>query len=313
MFSIVRYDVRKEREWNEFAARSRNATFLFNRAYMDYHADRFVDCSWMVYKGTRLMALLPANITADGALHSHQGLTYGGWILPSAHLDGSDVLDIFSVAMKAWKAEGITTLDYKPLPFIYASRPSQEDIYALFRLGATLAESNLSATIDLTNPVSFNQLQRRHLSKARALNPEIKETTDICSFMNMVSECLNSRHDTRPVHSAEEMKLLAARFPENIKFYIARHQGEDAAGVCIYDTGITAHAQYIATTEAGRRLNLLTPLFDCLIREIYKNRRYFDFGTSCENHGLYLNRGLLRQKYSYGATGVAYNRFLLTL
>ena len=32
-------------EWNSFVARARNATFLFDRRYMDYHADRFTDHS----------------------------------------------------------------------------------------------------------------------------------------------------------------------------------------------------------------------------------------------------------------------------
>ena len=53
-----------------------------------------------------------------------------------------------------------------------------------------------------------------------------------------------------------------------------------AAGVCVYDTGRVAHAQYIATTAEGRELNLLTPLFHKLITETFRDRAYFDFGTS---------------------------------
>ena len=87
-----------EREWNEFVGRSRNGTFLLDRRYMDYHADRFTDCSWLAMKGNRIMAMLPANISADGVLHSHGGLTYGGWILPPAHLDGAGLLEIFTGA-----------------------------------------------------------------------------------------------------------------------------------------------------------------------------------------------------------------------
>lgn len=85
------------------------------------------------------------------------------------------------------------------------------------------------------------------------------------------------------------------------------------AAVCIYDTGRVAHAQYIATTTLGRELDLLTPLIDYLINEIYTSHPYFDFGISNENGGQYLNRGLLRHKASFGATGVAYNRYFLDL
>ena len=49
MFEIVRYTAEKADEWNAFVAESKNGTFLFNRGYMDYHADRFVDHSLMFY------------------------------------------------------------------------------------------------------------------------------------------------------------------------------------------------------------------------------------------------------------------------
>lgn len=312
-FRIQRYNPEFEHRWNEFVANSRNATFLFNRAYMDYHADRFCDCSWLAYKNDTLIAILPANLTSDGVLHSHGGLTYGGWILPPAHLDGYDLLCIFTEACRVWKEENIKILDYKTLPYFYASRPSQEDEYALFRLGATLTECNISATIDLKNPGRPNQLQRRHLAKASKLPIEIVETRDIDAFMRLLADCLRDRHNIEPVHTSGEMRLLAGRFPDKIRFHAVMLDGEMHAAVCIYDTGLTAHAQYIATTAKGRELNLLTPLFHKLINEIYASRNYFDFGISTEDHGRYLNEGLLRQKYSYGATATLYRRYQLNL
>lgn len=311
-FELVKYDASMRSTWNDFVASSRNGTFLFDRGYMDYHSERFTDCSWLAFKKGRLTALLPANSAPEHILQSHGGLTYGGWILPKAHLDGSDLLDIFNEATRVWKSEGFNSLDYKTIPYFYASQPSQEDVYALFRLGAKLTECNLSATIDLRSPGKINQLQRRHLAKTRQLALNLEETGDIDTFTAMLNECLHERHNASPVHSSDELKLLKSRFPENIKFYAAFLSGEMHAGICIYDTGKVAHAQYIATTETGRSLNLLTPLFYKLITETYVGKSYFDFGTSNENHGLYLNEGLLRQKYSYGATGTVYNRYILT-
>lgn len=312
-FEIIKYESSFEREWNEFVSSSRNATFLFNRGYMDYHSDRFADCSWLAFKGDRLIAMLPANLASDCVLQSHGGLTYGGWILPEAHLDGSDLLEIFGIACDVWKKEGIKHLDYKTLPYFYSSQPSQEDEYALFRLGARLTESNISATISQRDPGKMNRLQRRHLSKAGQMPLEITETDDIDGFMAMLTACLADRHNVSPVHTGSEMKLLAARFPDNIRFHVVKLEGKIHAGVCIYDTGRVAHAQYIATTSEGRKLNLLTPLFHKLITETYSSRAYFDFGTSTEDHGRILNSGLLRQKCSYGATATVYNRYRLDL
>lgn len=324
MFEIRRYTPDAAREWNQFVDASRNATFLFRREYMDYHADRFHDCSWMAYKGNRLMALLPANLDDGMTLHSHQGLTYGGWILPPAHLDGAGLLDIFSEAVEVWRNMGISQLIYKPLPHIYAKSPSEEDLYALFRLGAQLIQADISSTAPLGEGVHFNSQQRRHLAsalKAGAYVRELHGEDEIREFMAMLADCLAERHSAKPVHSPEEMLLLAGRFPGNIRFFGASTQdcgnasGDSGidAGVCIYDTGIVAHAQYIATTPRGRVLNLLTPLFHHLMAETFANRRFFDFGISNEGHGRHLNAGLLRQKFSYGATATAHLRFHLPL
>lgn len=332
-YRIRRYRPEDKEMWDGFVKTARNATFLFERGYMDYHADRFRDCSWMAFKGDRLVALLPANLDSEDTLHSHQGLTYGGWILPPSHLDGADLLDVFTEAVNVWRSEGIRELDYKPFPWIYCRQPSEEDIYALFRLGAEVEEVNLSSAINLRAPIHYNKLRKRSLKKASALPFRIAETTDSKGFMRLVEECLSERHEARPVHSAEEIALLRDRFPDNIRMYglwldadaYALSDGNATqkpagfnpdglqAGVMIYDTGTVAHAQYIASTPLGRELNLLTPLFDWLIRERYAERAYFDFGTSNEEHGRWLNAGLLRQKFSYGATGVAYRRFRLRL
>ena len=315
--NIRRYRSEDKRAWDEFVKISRNGTFLFERDYMDYHSDRFTDCSWIATKGNRIIALLPANIDPEGCLHSHQGLTYGGWILPPAHLDGAGLLEIFRIALEKWKEEGIKTVDYKSVPYIYCSQPSDEDQYSLFRLGAQITEINLSSAIDLSKPPIYNKLRKRALKKSAGLEYRIHETSDAERFMNLVNRCLMDRHSTAPVHTAAEVELLRSHFPENISMYLLStgegEKCEDEAGVMIYDTGRVAHAQYIATSEQGREDDLLTPLFDYLIRDKYKDCAYFDFGISNENHGLYLNEGLLRQKFSYGATGVSYCRWNLKL
>ena len=81
MIEIVRYTPDKAAEWDAFVRQSKNATFLFYRGYMDYHADRFADYSLMFYDKGRLCALLPANDGGDGTLWSHRGLTYGGLLM----------------------------------------------------------------------------------------------------------------------------------------------------------------------------------------------------------------------------------------
>ena len=70
--------------WDDFLVDARNATFLFYRDYMDYHADRFKDASLLCFREGRLEALLPAHFS-EGIFHSHGGLTYGGFIVYRQH------------------------------------------------------------------------------------------------------------------------------------------------------------------------------------------------------------------------------------
>ena len=47
---------------------------------MEYHQDRFEDASCLVINGKKLVAVFPANIN-EGAVYSHQGLSYGGLVI----------------------------------------------------------------------------------------------------------------------------------------------------------------------------------------------------------------------------------------
>lgn len=319
-WTIERYNPNDHfRLWNRLNESARNSTFLTDRNYMDYHSDRFVDCSLVARKNKHSIALLPANLSADRVLHSHQGLTYGGWILPRAHFDCVDMMELWAVMTDFCKANSIRAVDYKPLPAIYASMPSDEDRYALFRCGATLTECNISAAIRLDSMAGFNEMRRRQLRKHANSSFEIAEAksgSDFMEFYRMLTECLVSRHDAAPIHSVDEFLLLSHRFPEKTQLWLVKSGGEIHAGTWLFVSENVVHCQYIASTQLGRQENMLTLLFDRLItlaKQGYfgSGIKYFDFGTSNENHALVLNDNLYRQKASMGASGVAYPRYLV--
>src|SRR5579862_9144346 len=76
----LRYGPGSKSVWNDFARVANSGTFLFDRSYMDYHADRFQDHSLMVFDQGRLAAIFPANLANPTMVASHDGLTYGGLI-----------------------------------------------------------------------------------------------------------------------------------------------------------------------------------------------------------------------------------------
>ena len=111
MFEIIRYSADRKDEWNAFVAASKNGTFLFDRNYMDYHADRFEDSSRMFYFEGRLLAVLPAHVTGD-TLCSHKGLTYGGLIM-SEKLNIVQTMALFRELNEQLRSEGIRHVIYK--------------------------------------------------------------------------------------------------------------------------------------------------------------------------------------------------------
>ncbi|MBQ9077051.1 MAG: GNAT family N-acetyltransferase [Muribaculaceae bacterium] len=293
--------------WDSFVDESKNGTFLLKRGYMDYHSDRFDDCSLMVWDGSgRLVAVLPACKDGD-TVYSHRGLTYGGWVVPLKHLDVTVMLDVWN-AMTEWlKGIGVRHLVYKAIPHIYHSYPSEEDQYALFRNGARIVSTYVSSTIPLESPIIFNENARRGMKNALKNGVTVEKTDDFSAFWQILSQLLKEKYGTTPVHTLDEIRLLKGRFPENIKLYVAKCAGEVVAGTVMYYTGSVAHAQYIAASAKGKELKALPMLFDYIIKNECGCCRYFDFGTSNEDGGRYLNEGLVRQKCGMGGRAIVYN------
>ena len=122
---------------------------------------------------------------------------------------------------------------------------------------------------------------------------------------------MSKYHSATPVHTADEIKLLANRFPENIKLYVAYKNNEMLAGVLVYITPNVVHTQYIANSDMGRQCGALDIVMDYLINNCYSEKEYFDFGISTENEGLFLNEGLISQKQEFGGRAIAYDFYEL--
>ena len=303
---IRRYRREDKELWNSFVSKARNATFLFDRNYMDYHADRFDDNSFMFYHKGKLKAVLPANVAGD-TLYSHQGLTYGGLLLDKK-ATVEDVLECFD-SLNSWLREnGISKVVYKALPWIYQQYPSEEDLYALtWKCKAQLISRDISSSIVIDNKLKFAESRKSGIRKALSLNIEVGESNDVDGFWHVLEDNLGNRYNAKPVHTSSEMKLLMSRFPNTIKLYVAKMNGEIVGGTLIYVTPQVVHTQYISASVEGKKHGALDLLFDYIINKVYANCRYFDFGKSTEQGGAYLNEPLIFQKEGFGGRGVCYD------
>jgi len=308
---IVKYDSSKKDIWNDFVRDSKNGTFLFLRDFMEYHSDRFTDHSFLFYDKNQLLALLPGNLSGD-IFYSHQGLTYGGFIL-SEKIKAVEVLKIFDLLISYLKRQGVSKIIYKPVPHIYHWYPSEEDLYALFRNGAILLSRAVSSTIELNHRPEYSQLRKRKIKKAREYGLQINESFSFQEFWKILEENLLARYNTSPVHSLNEIEYLKQKFPDEIRLFCAKDKNVVIAGCVVFETRQVAHIQYISANQDGKDRGALDLLFEHLINDVYKHKKYFDFGISTENNGSYLNEGLILQKEGFGGRGIVYDIYQLDI
>lgn len=313
MFEIKRYTAEDKKEWDDFEEKSKQGTFLFDRNYMDYHHNRFHDYSLMVYRKEKLFALLPANAVGD-TLWSHQGLTYGG-LLTGDKATAEDILDLFKEMNDYLKQNGFKKVVYKPVPWIFKRQPSEEDLYALINVcHAELCVRNLSATVEMTNPIKWRHDRHYNANKAERNGIVVSQDNGaLPEFWKVLDDNLASTYNSKPVHTLPEIQLLAEKFPKNIKLYVARYKNEVVGGVVMYIMPTIVHTQYISASAEGKHLHAVDALIRKIMQDWSGKCRYFDFGTSNEDYGKILNRTLISQKEGFGGRGVCYDWYVWNL
>ena len=307
MFEIVRYTAEQVDAWNQFVATSKNATFLFDRRYMDYHADRFHDHSLLFYRGERLMAVLPAHVEGD-TLYTHRGLTYGG-LLMSEQLTISETMMLFRELNDMLRSEGLKHVCYKAIPWIYHRLSAEEDLYALYHeCKARIVARDYSTNIFLGANLRWERVRRRGVVRAERAGIQVEISNDYADFWHVLADNLGTKYGVKPVHTLAEIELLHERFPQNIVLYQAVREGQVLGGVVLYVTPQVVHAQYSSATPEGKSLGAIDAIYERIMHHDYKDYPYFDFGRSTENaDGSGLNETLVFQKEGFGARGLCYD------
>lgn len=309
---ILKYNINNKTSWDQFIDSSKNPHFFFKRNYMEYHSYKFSDFSLMIYDNKdKLIALLPANIQ-NNTVYSHQGLSFGGLIV-NEKMTTEVMLDIFDQLKLFLKEHNVNRMIYKCMPYIYHIKPTEEDRYALFINNASLVRRDVSSTIELTKDIRYSKGRKWSINKAKKENLNVIETENYEIFWSLLNEVLSAQHDSIPTHSLKEIQYLKDMFPQNINLFLVYKGEEMLAGAVIYENNQIVHTQYLANSLNGREIGALDFLIDYLIKDRYRNKRYFDFGISNENEGRVLNTGLISQKEGFGARAVVHDFYEITL
>lgn len=129
----------------------------------------------------------------------------------------------------------------------------------------------------------------------------------------MLTDNLECKYHSRPVHTLEEIHLLKSRFPKEIIQYNAFLGDQIVGGVTFYMMGHVIHGQYSGTNDIGKQTGAMEAIYEHVMFQDYVNCQYLDFGTSNEGGGSVLNEGLIDHKEGYGGRTVCYDTYEWTL
>ncbi|MCD0473273.1 GNAT family N-acetyltransferase [Flavobacterium sp. EDS] len=305
-YTVKLYQETDYEKWNAFIGQAKNATFLFHRDFMEYHKDRFKDFSLLVYENEKLVSVLPAN-RVNNVVYSHQGLTYGGLVYDEK-IKLVSVIEIFKSILIFLNEMAVVKLHLKTLPAIYHLKPSEEIQYALFLAEAKLVRRDSLSVLNLFQENKISKVRRRGIQKAVFNDLVIKEEDDFEDFWNKVLiPNLDKKHQAKPVHTLEEIQLLKKIFPDNIRQFNVYQNDKIIAGTSVFESKNVAHCQYISKNENQDNLGSLDFLFEFLIKKVFSEKQFFDFGISNEERGKKLNEGLSYWKESFGASTIVHD------
>ncbi|MBJ6108297.1 GNAT family N-acetyltransferase [Hymenobacter sp. BT523] len=302
---VRHYEPSASAVWNAFIDQSANGTFLFRREFMEYHADRFEDHSYLVWRKNELVAVFVAGRSRTSSipttLVAHPGLTYGGLVY-ATELKYALLEEVYDALFTAFRADGFTSLLVKPVARVFCRQPAEASLFYFHQQGFALQRRELNSVIDLTQPLRISKGRKDNVRKARNAGVTVAMSNDFSEFWPLLVANLWQTHGVRPPHSEAEIRLLQQQFPDNIQLYVARYAEAVVGGVLLFLDAAHGfvHTQYISANEQGKQVGAVDAIIAQVLTDVQGVFPRFSFGISTAEGEL--NAGLLAQKEGFGAT-----------
>lgn len=316
-YSVELFTEQHEKAWDVLVSESPVGTFLHSRSFLSYHKDRFVDHSLVLLdkEEDTLVGVFPCALDDSRKVaSSHPGSTYGG-IVTRSEMNPEIVECFINGIISHMRSIEVQELIYKITPFIYRLDYANLDEYFIWRANGVNYRNDLCNIIDLNKPFKFSRRRQRSLKKAKKLNLKYHKDCEFTQdIWTMLEENL-AKHNVKPVHSFDEIKVLKDKFKDSILLHLVTDsEGQPLCGVVAFHMSNVIHSQYIFSTNAGRKCGAQDFLFHKLIELAIENMcSYFSFGSSSEQHGQIINHGLFAFKSEFGSQGVLNRSYKLEI
>lgn len=313
-FLVKRYTEQLQENWDSFMLKgSMNGTFLQTRKFINYHpANKFVDCSFMIYKGNALVAcILGCECVENGEkiFFSHKGTTFGGIVIAKQIYSATSIDALMDCLENYVRNQQFDKIYLKMTPAVFERVNTDLLDYFLYQKGYyQYTELNYYMHLEryqmdiLSQFTAGKRRDYRYALKNNLIFKKLEDREQVRQFYDVLQ--LNLRKlGVKSVHSYEDLvDLKYNRFPDKIEFYgvFLEHKMIAGSMVFLFDNRIM-HTQYLSSDEQYLKMYPMDFLIYHLIESaIEKGLELFTFGVCTENEGKYLNFGLSRFKEGFG-------------
>jgi hypothetical protein len=311
------YAPHDEHGWDDLVAGSSNGTFLHTRRYLSSTNDRVADASLVLEDARgRLVGAFPAGVhaTDQTMIESHPAVAYGG-IVHRGELRGTRMVAALEAVAERYYHDGWQAIRYKAIPHVYHRVPADDDLYALFRLGASRSRCDVASVVDMSDRSPLSSRRARSLRKAERAGIEVARGAEhLPPLWSVIAGRLAEKFRTEPLHDATSLVRLGALFGDQVECLVGLLEGSVVAGAVVFRTGQVDHAQYIGADDRGYRTSALDAVLCACLADCEQRRtRYFSFGNSTAYGGRVFNEGLFSYKSGFGAGAVVHECYDLRL
>lgn len=312
---IHKFTERDTKQWEDFVAKANNGTIFHSLRFLNYHpSQRFKNHHLIIKEKASILALFPA-VIQDKTIISHQGASYGGFVLKQGIGIHKTCL-IVEHLVTYLKERGYEKIILTQTPLIYYKEPDQYIDFALVKSGFHYRKREITAVIPIKTAeplLTFHPDARRSTKKAIREGVIITISEDFKTFYAILEHNLGMRHNVSPTHTIEELLRLKKLFPDDILLFAAYLNKKMIGGLVVFcvnqDVMLAFYISHNNDFQIYRPINLL--FYEVLKWGYIKGFKYLDLGTFTLN--MNPNWGLGRFKENHNARGFLRDSFELNL
>ena len=304
---VVSYEDKYREAWDRFVLQeSINGNFLQTRNFIEYHPpERFTDGSFLILKGDRIAAVIPADVTDGGrTLIAHEGSTYGGLVVGVDFANTTGYKLIFDEMMSRFEEKGYERVEIRTHNGLYSLTEDRNELCDyFFQLRGFTVRSEVGFYVNLERlsgdyTLRFEKLKRRKLNKALQAGLTFRKLhtdEEVTEYYGVLSDNMK-KFDTVPTHTLEEiLDFKNVRLKDVTSFYGVYHGEQMVAGSMVWDFcgKKVFHTQYLASLHEALAYCPNEFLYASLIRAAKEEGyRYLSYGTASLEHGSVYNESL---------------------